>query len=89
MNFAEKHSMSQQQRDIRIELLDGMSTVGASTGNNAAWICQCSRTKPLLGFSSSAQQVSKAVIVVCPDCGRRYHVVAPTNRGVPSHVKEI
>jgi hypothetical protein len=81
--------MPQEQHSIDIRFLDGKVATAIRTGNNAAWMCACERRAPLLGYSSSGDPPGENAVVVCPDCGRRFQVVAPTNRAVPTHVREI
>ena len=81
--------MPQLQREISITFLDGHQAVAASTGNNAAWLCICHRPVPLLGFSDDAKQTSLAAIVECPKCGRKYRVMAPGTKKVPTGIVEL
>src|SRR5512135_132871 len=81
--------MPQLQHDITVRFLDGSTAVGTRTGNNAAWLCSCGYLKPLVGFSSAGPQPGDNTIVICPSCGRRFQVDAPTDRAVPTGVKEI
>jgi hypothetical protein len=57
-------------RVIDLRLSD--SSVGKATalGNNAAWLCPCGYTLPLIASLTIAKQVS------CPNpkCGRRYRL---------------
>jgi hypothetical protein len=81
--------MPQKQNPIDIRFLDDNVGRAIRTGNNAAWMCPCGRRQPLLGYSSSGNPPGEAAVVACPDCGRRYQVLALTNKGVPTRVKEL
>jgi hypothetical protein len=81
--------MSQAQHEIPLYWASGHEGRAARTGDNAAWACLCGREQPLLGYSDRSDSASSASLVVCPDCGRRFRVVSPTARGVPSHVQEL
>lgn len=59
------------------------------TGNNAAWLCQCERQLPLVGYSDDLNTQLGFSRVGCPDCGRVYRVVAPGLKQVPTEVREI
>lgn len=67
--------MSQKQKVIQVKLKDGSIRKGIATGNNAAWLCICGRTDPLLGRSGLLNGVSEGFRVDCPNCMRRYFVV--------------
>jgi len=81
--------MPQVQVEISITYLDGHQAVAASTGNNAAWLCICHRPVPLLGYSDDAQRTTSAAVVECPKCKRRYRVLAPGARKVPTGIVEL
>ena len=81
--------MAQVQAEISITFLDGHQAVAAATGNNAAWLCLCHRPIPLLGYSDSEEPASVAAIVECPKCRRRYRVIAPALKKVPTRIVEI
>jgi len=81
--------MPQVQTELFITFLDGHQAVAAATGNNAAWLCLCHRPIPLLGYSDSEEPVSVASIVQCPKCERRYRVIAPSLKKVPTKIVEI
>ncbi len=67
--------MPEKQKVVEIKLKDGSISKGIATGNNAAWICVCGRTEPLLGQSGLMNGISGGVSINCPDCGRKYFVV--------------
>ena len=81
--------MPQVQTEISITFLDGHYALAAATGNNAAWLCLCHRPIPLLGYSDSEKPVSAASLVECPKCRRRYRVIAPSLKKVPTTIVEI
>ena len=81
--------MPQAQHEISITYLDGHTAIAASTGNNAAWLCICHRPVPLLGYSDDAERISVAAVVECPKCRRKYRVMAPSKRKVPTEVVEL
>ena len=81
--------MPQAQTEISITFLDGHQAIAAATGNNAAWLCLCHRPIPLVGYSDSEEQVSAVSIVECPKCNRRYRVLAPSLKKVPTKIVEI
>ena len=66
--------MPQEQRQIPLTLANGEQKIAVATGNNAAWICACKRTLPLLGCAGSVKGASDKTRIVCPDCGRRYFI---------------
>lgn len=83
--------MTQTQHQIPIEFADGTTSTVYRTGNNAAWICACGHPTPLLGYSDAIDADGDASSIVCPadGCGRRYRVVAPGLKQVPTHVAEL
>lgn len=68
--------MSQVQNIVAVELKDGSRSRAIATGNNAAWICACGRPEPLLGRTGAITAASLGTRVDCPNCGRKYFVVA-------------
>ncbi len=80
--------MGQKQIEIPLQFIDGMTSRAVRTGNNAAWICSCERSEPLIGYSDTADGWPSSD-VVCPSCGRTYRVVAPAPKKVPTHIEEI
>jgi hypothetical protein len=68
--------MPQPLKLIQLIPLAGKSREAVATGNNAAWMCQCSkRTLPLVGRTGSVKGASENFRVECPECGRAYFVV--------------
>ena len=84
-----KNTKGQAQHDIPLRFADGAEGVAVRTGNNAAWLCVCPRKWPLLGYSDAVTSEHAYSIVRCPDCGRKYRVVALGLKEVPTHVQEI
>lgn len=66
--------MPQQQRVIPLEFVDGTKSAASATGNNAAWLCRCSRVTPLIGRSGLSSGPTPGLTVECPDCATRYFV---------------
>jgi hypothetical protein len=81
--------MSQQQHTIPLQRADGTVGEATRTGNNAAWLCSCGRSLPLLGYSDALDAPQAYSAVVCPDCQRAYQVAAPGLKQVPTYVQEI
>ena len=81
--------MSQEQHPLPVKLLDGKTLRAIRTGNNAAWLCVCSRAGPLIGYSDELDSPREYSAVICPDCRRIYRVVAPGLKKVPTHVQEV
>jgi hypothetical protein len=84
--------MPQKQNIVEIELNGGRKSRGIATGNNAAWLCVCGRSEPLLGRSGSLSGVSDGTRVECPNpkCKRKYFVVPNgKNQGAVLKVVEI
>ncbi len=82
--------MSQKQKVIEVKLKDGSIRKGIATGNNAAWICVCGLTDPLLGRSGLSKGVSEGFRVDCPRCSRKYFVVPDgKNQGPVLEVIEV
>jgi hypothetical protein len=79
----------QKQQDILVNFLDNTKGKCTRTGNNAAWLCQCGRQQPLIGYSDQLNSTRNYSRVICPDCKRIFRVVAPGFRRVPTHVQEI
>lgn len=81
----------QVQHEIIVRFLDGTESSGVRTGNNAAWLCQCGRELPLVGYSDTIDSVNQYSLVICPEreCGRAFRVVAPGLKQVPTHVQEV
>ncbi|MFC2029839.1 hypothetical protein ACFLWA_03815 [Chloroflexota bacterium] len=67
--------MPQLQNLVPLLFLDGEDANAVATGNNAAWICQCGSTLPLVGRSGMASGVTDGYRVECLECHRRYFVV--------------
>lgn len=81
--------MPQEQHVIEVRFRDGTVDPCVRTGNNAAWHCCCDRDLPLVGYSDQLESENDYSAVECPDCARRYRVVAPGLKKVPLHVQEI
>jgi hypothetical protein len=81
----------QVQHEIAIRFLNGSEFHCVRTGNNAAWHCLCARELPLIGYSDAASSTDQNSLIICPEpgCGRRYRVVAPGLKQVPTHVQEV
>jgi len=81
----------QAQHEITVEFLDGSERTCIRTGNNAAWHCQCGRPLPLIGYSDAIDSENQSSLVICPQpgCNKRYRVVAPGLKQVPTHVQEV
>jgi hypothetical protein len=43
----------------------------------------------LIGYSDTIHSVNHNSLVICPECDRRYRVVAPGQMQVPTHVQEV
>jgi hypothetical protein len=84
-----KNEPGQAQHDIPLRFADGTEGVAVRTGNTAAWLCVCPRKWPLLGYSDSVSSERPESVVRCPDCARKYRVVAPGLKQVPTHVQEL
>jgi hypothetical protein len=67
--------ISQQQKIVKLILLDGAEKEAVATGNNAAWLCVCGRKLPLLGRTGRKALASDGFKVICSDCSRQYHVI--------------
>lgn len=82
--------MSQKQHTVRLLLLSGQHREAVATGNNAAWVCECKRSLPLIGCSGNQAGHSEGSTVECPDCRRMYFVVPEDkDRGRVFEVREI
>ena len=79
----------QAQEEIPLRFADGSEGVAVRTGNNAAWLCVCSRKWPLIGYSDAVRSERAYSIVRCPECARKYRVVASDFKKVPTHVLEL
>ncbi len=81
----------QAQHEIKVRFLDGTEQTGVRTGNNAAWHCQCGRPLPLIGYSDRIDSSNQNSLIVCPKsrCGKRFRVVAPGLKKVPTFVQEV
>lgn len=81
----------QAQHTITVRFLDGTDRRCVRTGNNAAWHCTCGRDAPLIGYSDAADSTNLNSLVICPEprCGRRYRVMAPSLKKIPTHVQEV
>ena len=67
--------MPQNQKTVLVKFCDGKEGKAIATGNNAAWICSCGRSEPLLGRSGLQKGPSAGAIVECPACSAKYVVV--------------
>ncbi|CAM4419130.1 hypothetical protein [Pseudoalteromonas maricaloris] len=67
--------MSQQQRQVPLVFQDLPEGLAIATGNNAAWLCHCSRTLPLLGKAGQIKGASDNTKVTCEECNASYFVV--------------
>lgn len=68
-----------EMNTIPINLILGAS----SYGNNAAWMCPCGYTLPLIGTTRPGQTDRD-----CPACGAMYRVIGEKNRR-PSGIEQI
>lgn len=66
--------MPLEQRMVPVHFLDGGEGIAASTGNNAAWHCRCSRELPLIGRSGLLGQHTSGYQIDCPACILSYLV---------------
>lgn len=66
--------MPQNQNEIPLEL-NNETRVAIATGNNASWLCGCTRDLPLLGKSGQVKGSSENTKIVCPSCRAEYFVV--------------
>ncbi len=82
--------MSQEQQPVNLIFRGGLKQSAVATGNNAAWLCCCSRGLPMLGRSGSLKGASEATQIKCPECQRRYFV-APKDkdRGPVLEIREL
>lgn len=75
------------QREIPLYALDGKVLDAGGIGNNAAWLCLCGRSRPLVGSLRIAREVG------CPDCSRSYILIStdPDNpaAGRVARIKEV
>lgn len=82
--------MPEAKTIVPVELIGGGTSRAIATGANAAWICACGRTQPLLGRAGSLAGLSAGAGVQCPGCSRRYFVVPNgMDHGPVSKVVEI
>ena len=84
-----KNETFQAQHEIPLRFADGAEGMAVRTGNNAAWLCVCPRHLPLIGYSDAVTSERAYSVIRCPDCRRKYRVVAPGLKNVPTHVQEI
>lgn len=66
--------MPQNQNEIPLEL-NTETRIAIATGNNASWLCSCTRDLPLLGKSGQVKGSSENTKIVCPNCCAEYFVV--------------
>jgi hypothetical protein len=66
--------MPQEQRIVTLQFLNNDKGSAVATGNNAAWLCVCPRTVPLVGRSGKINGPSDGMRIECPDCRRSYFV---------------
>lgn len=66
--------MPQTQNTVQLVRQIGPHGSAAATGNNAAWMCSCGRTEPLIGRSGAVAGPTAGTEVACPSCKRRYFV---------------
>ena len=70
-------------------MLNAQRRQAVVTGNNAAWLCICGRTLPLVGRSGSLKGVSEGTRIDCSDCHHRYSVVPEgKDQGAVKEVRE-
>lgn len=58
---------------VPVNYLIGKEGTARAEGNNAAWICKCGDTIPLVG--RCYYQFDDICHTVCPSCSRKYRVV--------------
>ena len=82
---------AQAQHGITVHFLDGSQRPCVRTGNNAAWHCVCGRATALIGYSDAVVSTDPNSLIICPEggCDRRYRVVAPGLKKVPTPVQEV
>ncbi len=82
--------MSQEQRRVPLLVKGLPANEAAATGNNASWICPCHKELPLIGRSGLAEKITEGLIVVCPDCKRRFFVMPDgSDYGSAIRVEEV
>ena len=81
----------QAQHEIKVLFLDGTVQNCVRTGKNAAWLCQCGRQLPFIGYSDHLDSADRNSLVICPEqgCGKQFRVVAPGLKQVPTQVQEV
>jgi len=80
--------MPQSQDKILLHLLNGERRTAVKTGNNAAWLCPCGDSIPLIGYSDLIP-CRESSMVVCK-CGSKYLVVSITTiKGKVDHVQQL
>jgi hypothetical protein len=63
-----------QFRPLAVRFLDSSSGNASGLGNNAAWLCPCGHSLPLIASLAIAPEVA------CPACERGYKLKADGNR---------
>jgi hypothetical protein len=71
---------------VPVHFLSGHSSFAAAEGNNAAWICECAESIPLIGRCYF--QFGHDCHTVCPACSRTYRVHGDVKKRA-SAVQEI
>ena len=61
-----------------VEFKDGTKGIARVEGNNAAWICRCGASLPLVGRCYF--QFGHECRTVCPDCARTFRVLGDSKK---------
>jgi len=67
--------MGQEQRQIPCRFIGEDNGIAIATGNNAAWLCSCGYSLPLVGRTGYVEKHAEAFSVICPDCQRKFFVL--------------
>ncbi|MBY6106823.1 hypothetical protein KUW19_10090 [Ferrimonas balearica] len=66
--------MTQKQKEVPLEYLNGKIGVAIATGNNAAWLCSCGYSYPLVGRSGLFNRITDKSKIQCKGCGKHFYV---------------
>ncbi len=80
--------MAQSLYEVNLKLKSGKIQKANAVGNNAAWLCTCGNTLPLIGRSIFPDKITIDSQVLC-NCNKSYYVVSKTFQGKVAIIVEI
>ena len=78
-----------EQRIIPLNLKSGEPRQAVGYADIAVWTCPCGQGRPLSGRARDPAKPGEHFLVVCPSCGRQFHVIGGGPEGQSVAVNEV